>query len=514
MTYADLVFTDGKILSSGGDFHSALAVTGEIITAVGRREEIEYLIGPQTEIIDLKGRVALPGFIDGHTHFIHLGLGENFFVDLSGCSCREGVLAQLSDIIRARGQGEWIIGQGWDESCWPDNRYLSREELDRIGPHNPIAALRIDGHLISANTLALRNVKDHYPATECDLQTGILREQAVWDLLQQIEPDQTTLVTAVGAACRIAASYGVTSIHDMAVRASQFRAYQSAKRNGSLTIRTLLYFRLEEMRHIIELGMETGFGDHWLRCGGIGELFVDGSIGAQNAALDAPYCGSTQQGRLNFTSAEVEKILCDAEEARLQTAIHAIGEEAISVVLAAHATAGTSSKLRHRIEHLELILPEQIEKMAQLNLVASMQPNFVGEWSGQGKMYEKSLGKERDRRIDPHHTVSCGGVPLVFGSDCMPFSPLYGIHWAVNSPHPDQRLTVKEAIEAYTERGAYASFEEGIKGELSPGKFADIVVPARDPYCCSDEINTIEIDLTCIGGKIAYQREESDQRLR
>ncbi len=510
MIYADLVFTDGKILSSGGDFKRALAVTGELISAVGRPEEIGYLIGPQTEVIDLEDRVALPGFIDGHTHFIHLGLGENFSVDLSGCTCREEVLAQLSDIICERGKGEWIIGQGWDESQWPDNRYLSREELDRIGPHNPIVAVRIDGHLISTNTIALRNVKDHYPKREFDPQTGILREQAAWDLLQQIEPDQTTLVAAVEIACRIAAACGVTSIHDMAVSASQFRAYQSAKRNGSLTIRALLYFRLEEMRHIIEMGMETGLGDHWLRCGGIGELFIDGSIGAQNAAVNAPYCGSVQRGRLNFTSAEIEKILREVEEARLQTAIHAIGEQAISAVLAAHAAAQTSRELRHRIEHLELILPEQIEKMAQLNLIASMQPNFVGAWSGPGKMYEKSLGKERDRRIDPHHAVIRAGVPLIFGSDCMPFSPLYGIHWAINAPHPDQRLTVKEAIEAYTERAAYSSFEEGIKGELSPGKMADIIVLARDPYCYSDKISAIEVDLTCIGGKIVYQREEGD----
>lgn len=522
MIYADLVFTDGKILSSScearpevkDDFNPALAVTGEVISAVGSPEEIAHFIGPQTEVIDLEGRVALPGFIDGHTHFIHLGLGENFIVNLSGCACREEVLAQLADIIRERGKGEWIIGQGWDESHWPDGKYLSRKELDRIGPHNPIVAVRIDGHLISANTIALRNVKDHYPKTEFDPQTGILREQAAWDLLQQIEPDQTTLVAAVDAACRIAVSCGVTSIHDMAVSASQFRAYQSAKRNGSLTVRTLLYFRLEEMRHIIETGMETGFGDHWLRCGGIGEIFTDGSIGAQNAALDAPYCGSAERGRLNFTSAEIVKALREAEQAGLQTAIHAIGEQAITAVLAAHAAAQTSRKLRHRIEHLELILPEQIEKMAQLNLVASMQPNFAGAWSGPGKMYEKSLGGERDRRIDPHHAVIRAGVPLIFGSDCMPFSPLYGVHWAVNAPHPDQRLTVKEAIAAYTEQGAHSSFEEGVKGELSPGKLADIIVLTRDPDHCSNEISTIKVDLTCIGGKIVYQREDNDQRQR
>lgn len=510
MTYADLVFTHGKVLSAGGDFHQAIALTGKIISAVGNAEEIEYLIGPQTMVIDLENRVALPGFIDGHTHFINLGLKESFSVDLSRCTCRAEVLTLLADTICERGKGEWILAQGWDESMWTDNRYLSREELDRIGPYNPIAAVRIDGHLISTNTIALRNVKDHYPETELNPQTGILREQAAWDLLQQIEPDQTTLIAAISAACRKALSCGVTSIHDMAVSASQFRAYQSAKRNGSLTIRTLLYFRLEEMHHIIELGMKTGFGDHWLRCGGIGELFIDGSIGAQNAALDAPYCGSTKSGQLNFTSAEIKKILQAAEKAELQTSIHAIGERAISAVIDAHAAVQTSHKLRHRIEHLELALPKQIEKIAELNLVSSMQPNFVGVWSGPGKMYEKSLGKERDRRIDPHHAFLRANVPLIFGSDCMPFSPIYGIHWAVNGPHPEQRLTVKEAIKAYTKESTYCSFEEESKGDLSPGKLADIVVLERDPYSHSDEISAIKVDLTCINGKIVYQRKEND----
>jgi predicted amidohydrolase YtcJ len=210
---------------------------------------------------------------------------------------------------------------------------------------------------------------------------------------------------------------------------------------------------------------------------------------------------------LNYRTQDLASFIERAERAGLQTVIHAIGGRAIEQVLDAHATVGTSRELRHRIEHFELPTRMQIEHARELGLNISMQPNFVGNWSGEGKMYQERLGRERDSMVDPHHLVLEAGLHLAFGSDCMPISPLYGLHWAVNAPHPNQRLSVAEAIASYTRGGAYLSFEEGIKGELTPGRLADIIVLNRDPYLFPGEINEIKVDITCIGGKIVYQRE-------
>lgn len=508
MIYADVVLKDGKVLSSTGDFVEAIAIHGETITLLGRSEEASHFIGPKTEVIDLAGRIALPGFIDSHTHFIQTGLQQTFAIDLAGTSNRQEALDKLAQAVRDRGPGEWILGQGWDESQWPDRRYLTRKELDRIGPKSPIAAVRVDGHMVSVNSAALDRADLQGPADEPGLQEGILRESMAWNLLQAIEPDLSILVYALAAACRLAASCGVTSIHDQVVRPGYLRAYQTARRKKALTVRVAFYAGLEEVDDIINLGLESGFGDHSLCLGGIGEIFVDGSIGAMNAALAEPYRDGAGAGKLNMTRDELAHLLKRADQAGLQTALHAIGERAIEIAISAHALAETSPHLRHRIEHLELPGSEHLVKMADLGLIASMQPNFA-QWSGPDKMYEQRLGKERDRRIDPHRSVLDVGVPLAFGSDCMPFGALYGIHWAVNAPHPDQRLSVAKAIDGYTRQGAHLTFEKGVKGELAEGKLADIVVLDRDPFLHPQEIAEIMVDITLLGGKVIYRRQDS-----
>ncbi|MBS3943145.1 MAG: amidohydrolase [Dethiobacter sp.] len=505
MNFADLVLKDGKVMSSDKRFMEAVAICGETINLVGETKDVSRLIGPQTKVIDLAGRVVLPGFIDAHTHFIQTGLKQNFFIDLADMPNRKSALERLAQAVSERGNDAWIIGSGWDESHWPDQEYLTRKELDQVGPNNPIVAIRIDGHLVSVNTKALDRVHLQGPKEELDLTRGILRESVAWFLLQSIQIDLSILTKAVADACRIAASYGVTSIHDQDVRLHSLKAYEEAKQRGLLTVRVSVYASSEQLDDVINKELKKCFNGNLLRLGGIGEIYSDGSIGAMNAAFTEPYRDSSGIGKLNMTKDELANLLKRAECAGLQTALHAIGDRAVEMSLATHALAETSPHFRHRIEHLELSNRKDHAKMAEMGLTASMQPNFA-QWSGPGKMYEQRLGQDRDQRTNPLKLIIEAGLPLAFGSDCMPFSPLYGIHWAVNPPHPDQKLSVTEAIDSYTRQGAYLTFEEEIKGEIVSGKLADLIVLNRDPFLYPKEISEIAVDLTLLGGRIVHQR--------
>jgi len=256
------------------------------------------------------------------------------------------------------------------------------------------------------------------------------------------------------------------------------------------------------------VGLLTGYGDPWLRFGGI-KIFADGSIGAQNAAVSEPFSGGGT-GELNYQDAELASMIRAAELAGWQTVIHAIGDRAIEQVLDAHEVVGTDSALRHRIEHFELPHREQLVRVAKLGLCISMQPNFIGNWSGPNSLYVDRLGAARDRASNPLRLIVDEGLPLAFGSDGMPVSPLYGLHWAVNAPYRDQRLTAEEAMERYTTGGAWFGFEEKIKGRIVPGMLADLVVLDEDPRLHPERIEERTVEMTFVGGERVYEREEAD----
>jgi len=504
MQQASIVFRGGRLFSHASA--EALAVQRDRILAIGSVEKIAPLIGEKTEVIDLDRRFLLPGFIDAHLHLFHVGLSESGWrVDLSGLR-RGQTLGQIRRAVEERGRGEWVTSGGWDESQWRAKEYLSRDELDRVSPDAPVLAVRMDGHLLVANSKAFEWMEEHPikgldPAL-VDVAQGHLREGSAWALQQEIEPDETALREAVNAASKHCHRHGITSAHTMtnSRRLGPLETHLAAAR-----LRTTIYLPVDSPRDVGPVGPDDGRINPWLRVGGA-KIFADGSIGARNAAVSQPYvAGGT--GQLNWQIEDLQALIERAERKGHPTAIHAIGDRAIEQVIGLHEHVRTRATLRHRIEHFELPAEGHIERARDAGLTVCMQPNFIGNWSGPDSMYVERFGEARDRASNPLRRVVDAGLPLAFGSDGMPVGPLYGLHWAVNAPYPNQRLSVEEALLCYTEAPARLAYEETLKGRLEPGMLADLVILDEDPADRPEAIDRRVVEMTFVGGECVYRQE-------
>src|SRR5438094_3274451 len=263
---------------------------------------------------------------------------------------------------------------------------------------------------------------------------------------------------------------------------------------------------------LVDAGLSPGFGDPWFRLGAI-KVFADGSLGAYTAALAAPYVGRpNDRGVLVHSPTELRSILTTAHRAGFQVATHAIGDAAIQLVVKTLEEVQDSAprkRARHRIEHYELPDDDVLRRTKAAGIVASCQPNFIGQWSGPGDVYETRLGSGRFAANNPFRKIVRAHIPLCFGSDGMPYGPLFGVHWAVNGFFEDQRLSPEEAFRAYTAGGAYASFEELQKGTLETGKFADFVVLEGDPFRNPETTDPCRVRAPCIGGVRVFPASKS-----
>lgn len=516
-----------ELLLEGGTVHvfddertvaEAILFRGEYVAAVGEAASVRAAATVPT-VYDLDGRTVLPGFNDAHTHLISVGV-DTLETDLGGVDSRSEALRLLSENAANTAPGGWVLGYNYDESLWPvdEQRLLTRDVLDSVTTDHPLAATRVDGHAVSVNSPALDRLD--LQGVEADVRTdgagrptGILVEDAAGRVRNATFPDAAKARRALDLAIDRAHELGITSVQNMATLTAPtdglnpvHRAFFSAWRDGELDLRVTIYVPTDQAQALADLAIASGFGDDRLRIGGT-KVFSDGSLGAYTARLSEPYADDPDTRGVWVTDPDdLEAVFRTAASADQQLATHALGDEAIDVVLDCYEGVLDEYSLadpRPRVEHVELATDEAIERMADLGVVASMQPNFL-EWNGDGRIYETRLGPEALDANNRFRAMLDAGVPLAFGSDTMPIGPLFGIHLAVNSSYDSQRITVDEAIAAYTRGAAYAEFAEDVKGTLEPGKLGDAVVLDGDPFDHPERITDLSVAATVLGGELVY----------
>ncbi len=419
--------------------------------------------------IDLKDATILPGFCDTHTHLSNIALMHGT-LDLTNKS-REDVLNLVKEECKKR---DMVVGRGWDESFWNKKEYITKEELDNACKDKIVLLIREDGHLGVINSYAERE----FSITS---ENGVIKENELEKILKKLAIGN---VLDFNYAQDYALSKGVTCVHDF-TNIRTFKEYMRLHKRGELKIRIYANFYSSAYKIIKKLGFYSGYGDSFLRIGAL-KLFADGSIGAKTAATE--YVDGTKIKPMLY-SKRLKGIVKEANSLGIRVFTHAIGDYAIDEVLNAYReTRG------NRIEHFELVRDEHLNKLDGISL--SMQPNFL-KWAKKGGLYHRMLGEKWLHRNNPYRNIIDTHRELLFGSDCMPLDPLFGIKLAVNSEYEAQRISVDEAIRAYTKGAKY--FGEKF-GEIREGNIADIVVIKGD----LQKISNAQVFMTIVDGKIRY----------
>ncbi|HXG66930.1 MAG TPA: amidohydrolase [Blastocatellia bacterium] len=532
---ADLVLVNGRIWT--GDkakpWAEAVASRGERIIAVGANDEVRKLVNSATRVIDLKGRLALPGFIDDHTHFIDGGF-HLLSVELRDAATPQEFAERIKKHAEKLPAGRWIIGGDWDHERWPGGPLPTKELIDRYTPNNPVFVSRLDGHMALANSVALRmakitkDTKDPEGGTivrdpKTGEPTGVLKDAAMGLVYPHIpDPTDAEYDEALKASLNLAARVGVTSIQDI----TSWREYEVYKRfrdSGRLTVRVYARTPMSQWKRQAEVVRREGAGDHWLRLGGL-KAFMDGSLGSTTALFFEPFTDAPETSGLmmddNIPEGKLKQNIKDADKAGLQCSIHAIGDKANKMLLDYFEEVAKENgprDRRFRIEHAQHLAPADIPRFARLGVIPSMQPYHAID---DGRWAEKRIGPQRIKTTYAFRSLLDAGATLAFGSDwyVAPLSPFLGIHAAVTratidgkNPRgwvPEQKITIEEAVRAYTASCAYAEFAERDKGTLEVGKLADIVVLSQDIFRINpDDIQKTEIAHTIVGGRVVYGNE-------
>jgi predicted amidohydrolase YtcJ len=528
----DLLLLDARLPGPAGDAGPpvALLLRHGRIAAVGPASDLRALAGPRVATIDLAGRQLLPAFTDAHFHFYAWALGRHGLA-LAGLPSLAALRQTLAAAAHAAPAGHWIQGQGWNETAWDDPQLPSRADLDAVAPDHPVILWRADLHLAVANSRALAagGITEHTPdpphgvidRTERGRPTGILRELAINLLTAAIPPpteDET--VTAMQAAAPHLHRLGITGLHDFRLMGGSdgppaFRAYHRLHAAGRLPLRIWTNLPGERLDEAIALGLRTGLGDDFLRVGHL-KFFADGGQGARTAWMLDPYLDTGACGLPLTPVSELAAAITRAHVAGLAVAVHAIGDRAnrelVSLFEALPADRPPPAA-PHRIEHVQLIRPADVQRLGQLPVVASVQPRHLVDDLA---LMAPTVG-DRARFAYPFRSLAAAGVPLAFGSDCPVADPdpLLGIQAAVTRQRPDgtpaggwypaERLTVGDALRAYTLGPAVASGQAGRLGAIAPGLAADLVVLDRDLFAVDPaEIHTLHVALTILAGQVVY----------
>lgn len=538
------------------EWAGAVAIRGESIVAVsyivpGSVEapkaasadapDIGPWLGPNTRILNMHGAFVMPGFNDAHVHIGQSALTK-LAIDFTDVTSLEEFQQRIRAAIKDRAPGEWITGFGWDQTLWPGRRDPNRADLDAVSTAYPMFFARVDGHVAIANSLALKiagvTTDTRQPGTghivrnaQTNEPTGLLQEDGATNLVfSKIgAPSSAERRRGIELVFADAARNGVTSLQDcsylevsrdVSFSKENFLIYQQLREEGKLTARITEWLDFTSPLAKLEaLRSEWGSTDSWLKTGAL-KAFLDGSLGSRTAALFAPYSdASGTSGLLHMDEAQLAPMAIERDHAGFQLAFHAIGDRANHVALdtfAAVVAANGPRDRRDRVEHAQVVDPEDFARFSQLNIIASMQPSHLLD---DERWASDRLGPKRSRGAYAWRTMQQNGVRLAFGTDhpVEPLNPLRGIYACVTrelpqgsaSWEPQERLPIKDCLRAYTIGSAYAEFEENRKGAIAPGMLADLVVysvnllqiPARD-------LLTAKVKMTITGGRIIYQQAE------
>jgi len=522
------VWTGDSIVPWAG----AVVIAGDTVLAVGDSASVMKSVGPETAILRNGRAMVVPGFVDGHTHFLNGGF-RLISVDLRPARSPAEFIARLKAYAAERKPGEWITGGEWDHERWPGAPLPRREWIDSVTPRNPVFVRRLDGHMGLANGVALRlagitkATKDipggvivRDPKT--GEPTGILKDDAqdpVERIVPEATPDQDD--AALARAMAFAASRGVTGTASVSASWAQVAAFKRARARGTQTIRVAIYPALDDWKRVADTVRADGPGDDWIRLAGV-KGYMDGSLGSTTALFFEPYVDAPETSGLETTSFDsVRAWVASADSVGLQVAIHAIGERANAVLLDIYdsvAKAHGPRDRRFRVEHAQHLRPAEVDHLLRLGAVASMQPYHVID---DGRWAEKRVGPLRIHNMYVFRTLLDRNAHLAFGSDwtVAPMDPLLGIYAAVtrrtlDGKHPEgwipeQKISVEEALRAYTAGNAYAVFAERTRGVLKPGYKADLVLLDQDLTTIPPEqIEHAAVRATIVGGKVVFRAGE------
>ena len=530
-TPADVIFVNGSIYPGDQDAHTdyrlqAIAVSGGKIVSIGSNAEIQKLKSPKTQVIDLGGQFVMPGFNDAH---VHLGSGgfEKLNVNLVGSKSLDEMKQRIAARVKTAAPGEWIQGRGWDHTLWTEQKTPTRADIDSVTGDHPAIFNRVDGHIAIANSTALKaagitaqSPDPHGGKIDRDDKgepTGILRETAMGSVFEKIPPPSAAQRRrAAELALEDAARWGITSAQDNSDW-EDFLTYEQMEKEGKLTLRIAEWLPFDApVDELKKRRTHHAAGDPMLHTTML-KGFMDGSLGSRTAAMLAPYDDDPKNSGIpRYEQAPLNQKAAERATTGFQLGFHAIGDRGARMALDAFAYAiqkSNKKNLRFRIEHDQVIAPEDFKKFKDLGVIASVQPNHLltdMNWA------EAHIGPARAKHSYPWKEFEDNGIALAFGTDypVEPITPFRGLYAAVTRKneagtkeyYPEQKLTIHDAIAAYTSGAAYAEFAEDKKGRLTPGMLADFVVLDRDiTKVAPPEILKTRVLRTVVGGKTVYE---------
>ena len=536
---ADLIITNAKVwtVDKAHPTAQAVAVLGERIIAVGSNADVEVLRGRETKVIDAGGKLLLPGFNDAHVHFVSGGLQLDA-AQLNDAASTDEFVRLVGEQAKKTPKGEWIQGGDWDETKWSPPALPTKELIDPVTPDNPVFISRYDGHSALANSAALRlagvTSKTPDPPGGTIVRdangnpTGDLKDAAMDLVFKMIPPlSHEQRLRGVRRALEHAASLGVTSVQNMDPEYADIAAYAELLQSNELTTRIYAAPLIDQVEDQAKIGIRHAFGGPYLRIGAL-KAFADGSLGSRTAYFFEPF--SDEPGNHGLLAEDMQPLslmrdrMMKADAAGLQICTHAIGDQAISMILDLYTDvdkAHHGMERRFRIEHAQHMAAKDFARFAQLNVIASVQPYHAID---DGRWAEARIGHDRASRTYAFRTFLSNGVHLAFGTDwdVAPLNPLLTVYAAVtrstldgknpNGWFPEQKLTVEEAVDAYTMGSAYAEFQEKEKGSITPGKLADMVLLSDDIFSIHPvKIRDVKVLKTIVGGRLVWDVDRKKQ---